>query len=114
MLHCRHFPRVGAYWACALKGSGDRVEAIVAADSLMPPGSGRPFSEQDRLAAAFVVPPFCIVTCSDVPCGKDTDCVENAAHSAMRTRQRADVSMTPPLPSLLWPLYHTHDIMSGI
>ncbi len=44
----RQFPRVGAYWACALKGSGDRVEAILAADSLMPPGHGRPLSDQDR------------------------------------------------------------------
>ena len=57
-LQCRQFPRVGAYWACALKGSGDRVEAILAADSLMPPGFGRPLSEQDRLAAAAVVPGF--------------------------------------------------------
>ena len=52
--HCRQFPRVGAYWACALKGSGDRVEAILAADSLMPPGNGKPLSEQDRLAATIV------------------------------------------------------------
>lgn len=55
LLHSRQFPRVGAYWACALKGSGDRVQAILAADSLMPPGNGRPMSERDRLAAAFVV-----------------------------------------------------------
>ena len=48
MLQCRQFPRVGAYWACALKGSGDRVECILAADSLLPPGNGRPLSEQDR------------------------------------------------------------------
>lgn len=50
----RQFPRVGAYWACALKGSGDRVEAILAADSLMPPGNGRSLSEQDRSALGVV------------------------------------------------------------
>ena len=44
----RQFPRVGAYWACALKGSGERVEAILAVDSLMPPGNGRPLSDLDR------------------------------------------------------------------
>lgn len=52
---CRQFPRVGAYWACALKGGGDRVEAILAADSLMPPGTGRPLSDQDRLAVGFLL-----------------------------------------------------------
>ena len=49
---CRQFPRVGAYWACALKGSGDRVEAVLAADTLMPPGNGRPLSQQDRSTCA--------------------------------------------------------------
>ncbi len=52
----RQFPRVGAYWACGLKGSGERVEAILAADSLMPPGNGRPLSHQDRLPTAPVTP----------------------------------------------------------
>ncbi|DBB04446.1 hypothetical protein WJX77_006340 [Trebouxia sp. C0004] len=48
MVFFKQFPRVGAYWACGLKGSGERVEAILAADSLMPPGNGRPLSHQDR------------------------------------------------------------------
>ncbi|DBA78024.1 TPA: hypothetical protein ACH3X2_008002 [Trebouxia sp. C0005] len=48
MVYFKQFPRVGAYWACGLKASGERVEAILAADSLMPPGNGRPLSHQDR------------------------------------------------------------------
>ncbi|KAK9810063.1 hypothetical protein WJX72_004180 [[Myrmecia] bisecta] len=43
------FPRVGAYLAAALPANGaEPVRAVLGLDSLLPPGSGQPLSEEDR------------------------------------------------------------------
>ena len=102
VLHCRQFPRVGAYWACALKGSGDRVAAILAADSLMPPGSGRPLSEQDRLPAVIVSH----IICSGVPVFKTLIVLVMLPSTAMRQGPQVDVSMSSLFSLSLLPLHH--------
>jgi len=44
----KRFPRMGSYFAAAVQSLDGEFKALVCADNLVPSGSGRPFSQQDR------------------------------------------------------------------